>query len=558
MRDEYKTREQLYEIEEKYHTIVKNTLDLIYEVDSKGQILYVNPVCKDITGYEQEELLGKNAFDFIHPDDLLNAKSVFQRAVSNFSTGNVTFRAKDKSEQWHWLECSGKPFRTATGEIRGVIIARDITTRKSTEKELLTRTSQLIAINDAMTILLEHGSWQAACTLLLKHALRLTESEYGFIGVVMEGCSELRIFAHSGLDWDRNVNHEFYERALHFYDERGYLVFTNFDNLFGQVITTAQVVISNNPSSDSRAGGLPLGHPPLHSFMGVPILRETEVVGLIGVANRLGGYTDNEKGRIEILSRTTSVLDDNYRRREREAALENERKRAELLVRKSREELRAFTARQESIREDERTRIAREIHDELGGMLTSLKIDLSFLQKRLPNSQDSLHERVQSMSDLVSSAILSVQKISTELRPVVLDTLGLIAAMEWQAHEFQTRTGIKSILTLPSNDITLDSELSTAVFRIFQETLTNVARHAHAGQVSVSLKKTSDNLTLNVEDNGRGIRESEISNPKSMGLIGIRERVHLFGGEFKIVGSEGEGTTLIISLPLCRQQGGSE
>ncbi|MEQ9619620.1 MAG: PAS domain S-box protein [Deltaproteobacteria bacterium] len=128
--------EAVIESEKKYRAIVENSYDLIYEVDSEGKILYVNPVCKEVAGYEQSELLGKSAFDFIHPEDLLHAKSVFQRAVLNFSTEEITFRARDKSGQYHWLECTGKSFLATTGEVRGVIITREVTERKEAEERL--------------------------------------------------------------------------------------------------------------------------------------------------------------------------------------------------------------------------------------------------------------------------------------------------------------------------------------------------------------------------------------------------------------------------------------
>ena len=224
--------------------------------------------------------------------------------------------------------------------------------------------------------------------------------------------------------------------------------------------------------------------------------------------------------------------------------LEIDRKRAEEELGKSREELRNLSAYLQSAREQDRTSIAREIHDDLGQTLTALKMDLSWLGKRLPGDQKSLIDKTESMSKLIDTTIQTVQRLSARLRPGLLDDLGLAAAIEWQAKEFENRTGIKCELTLGFDDVLLDRDLSTAIFRIFQETLTNVARHANATSVKISLKEEPGKLVLEVTDNGKGITEKQISDPKSFGLIGMRERVRIFKGEVKISGIGGEGTTV--------------
>lgn len=222
-------------------------------------------------------------------------------------------------------------------------------------------------------------------------------------------------------------------------------------------------------------------------------------------------------------------------------------------LRDSREQLRNLSAHLQSAIEKERMNIAREIHDELGQALTALKMDLFWLENRFPKDQKLLLEKTKSMSRLVDETIKSVQRISTELRPGLLDDLGLAAAIEWQAEEFQKRTGIKCEVTLDPEDIILGQDISITIFRIFQETLTNVARHANATMVKVSLNEKAEKIVLEVRDNGKGITEKQISNPKSFGLIGIRERVHIIGGEFKIIGIQDEGTTVTVSIPLGRK-----
>ncbi len=231
-----------------------------------------------------------------------------------------------------------------------------------------------------------------------------------------------------------------------------------------------------------------------------------------------------------------------------------ERKLAEEQLKASRQQLRSLSAHLQSVREEERTNLARDIHDELGQLLTALKIDLSRLAKEFPPDQKSFLEKTRSMSSLVDMTIQKVKSISTELRPGLLDDFGLVAAMEWQAGEFQKLTGISIEISTKPEDIVLDRDRSTVLFRIFQELLTNVTRHADATKVRVSLIEEADKIVLTLEDNGRGITREQISDPRSFGLLGIRERVRSWQGEFRINGIPGKGTTAVISIPLINRE----
>ena len=218
--------------------------------------------------------------------------------------------------------------------------------------------------------------------------------------------------------------------------------------------------------------------------------------------------------------------------------------------RRSTEQLRELSARLQSVREEERTHLARTIHDELGQALTGLKMDIAWLQKHLDEPQAVLLEKTQTMSDLTDTIVQTVRRIATELRPGILD-LSLVATIEWQLQEFETRFGIRSKLISSPEETTLDTDGATAVFRIFQEILTNVARHAQATRVAVSLEETDQTLTLRVQDNGRGISQSEMDSPKSIGLLGMQERARLRAGDIQISGSLGQGTTVTIQIPLA-------
>ena len=221
---------------------------------------------------------------------------------------------------------------------------------------------------------------------------------------------------------------------------------------------------------------------------------------------------------------------------------------AEEELRDSREQLRNLATHIQSVREEERTVIAREIHDDLGQALTALKMDVSWIGKRIPKDQQTIIEKTQTVSRLIDMTIRTVQRVATKLRPGLLDDLGLTAAIEWQAEEFQRRTGIECDLSLDPEDIVLDEERSTAIFRIFQETLTNVVRHASATKLWVSLKENGRTLELEVRDNGKGITDEQICSSRSFGLIGIRERVHPWEGEVNINGVPGKGTTVAVCI----------
>src|SRR5215831_12120490 len=213
-----------------------------------------------------------------------------------------------------------------------------------------------------------------------------------------------------------------------------------------------------------------------------------------------------------VLKHRLSRLVPSVHRAMREAQERSERRRAQEQLRESHEQLRALSVYLQHVREEERTRIAREVHDELGQALTSCKLDLSLLANKVPANLAPLKEKAKALSAHIDATIQTVRRIATELRPGILDHLGLIAALEWQANEFQTRTGIKCDVDTDLHEPVLTPDLATTFFRIFQETLTNIIRHAGATHVAVHLKEAAGRIILEVKDNGRGISANEISN----------------------------------------------
>jgi signal transduction histidine kinase len=216
-------------------------------------------------------------------------------------------------------------------------------------------------------------------------------------------------------------------------------------------------------------------------------------------------------------------------------------------LKESEDKLRRLAAHLISVREEERAHIAREIHDELGQVLTGLKMEVGSLAKRLTDK--ALIEKTDSMGKLIDSTVQTVRKIATGLRPEMLDDMGIIAAVGWQAKEFQKRTGIRCRVKLPP-EVKLDIDVSTTMFRIFQEILTNVARHSRATRIDVELRVGSERVDLDVSDNGVGISDTDMTGKKSLGLLGMHERALLFGGEVKITGSPSHGTRVAVTIPL--------
>jgi signal transduction histidine kinase len=233
-------------------------------------------------------------------------------------------------------------------------------------------------------------------------------------------------------------------------------------------------------------------------------------------------------------------------RRAKRAAEEAERKALEEL-RESRERISALAAHIEASKEAERAEIAREIHDEMGGLLTGLKADVAWLKKQV-GSDGRIIEKIRDVETLLDEVVMVSRRIAKSLRPAILDQ-GLNAALEWQAHEFDKHAGIPCRFQTNNEDIALDSGQATGVFRVFQEALTNVAKHAHARHVDVQVFATDELVTLEVRDDGVGVAPRDLDKPESFGVRGMQERVHHLGGWLDVSSAPGQGTTIMLSIP---------
>jgi PAS domain S-box-containing protein len=284
----------------------------------------------------------------------------------------------------------------------------------------------------------------------------------------------------------------------------------------------------------------------VRSIICTPILDSVgEVLGYFDIRNKRNGegFTISDQEMLISIAPIASIAIQN-------ALAYQQRLSAELELKESYERLRALTGNMEWVREEERTRIAREMHDQLGQALTAMKFDMVWLTDHLVQKDTALAQKAKTVTAQMDTMVKTVRRIATELRPGMLEDLGLAASIEWQARDFKKLTGILCTVSAPAEDLPPAPAQSLALFRIFQEALTNVARHAKAQHVEVNLSAPPEMLVLKIHDDGRGIKMQEIASQHSLGLLGMRERAQRLGGTFDIQGTPGAGTTLTVSIPI--------
>jgi signal transduction histidine kinase len=315
--------------------------------------------------------------------------------------------------------------------------------------------------------------------------------------------------------------------------------------LLGQALAEHRPLRIAGLNGEARAVGLPGDHPPINSFLVVPIVLSGRDYGWLYLADKLGAeaFDPDDEHFAVTLAAQLALAQENL-------LLSDEIRRHSSSLERSHQELRELSGALQSIREEERKRIARELHDDLGQSLAALRIDLAFLRDRLPGEDGRLLASVERMDQLVVSTVGSVRRIAADLRPKVLDELGLFPALQTLTQDFSQRHPVSCRLFVPEDEPPLDDAIATSLFRITQEALNNVARHAAATAVDVEVELDGERLTLTVRDNGRGIGDGDLQKPKSFGLLGMRERVSLLGGNFQLQGGPAAGTTVRVSLTL--------
>jgi len=487
--------ESIRQSEEKYRTILDNIEDGYYEVDLKGNFTFFNDSMYRILGYSKDELMGMNNRQIT---DKENAKIVFQAFNKVYNTGEPTkefdWQVIRKDGTKRYIEQSASLKKDSSGKITGFRgIIYDITERKRAEEALRESEQRLKEAQKVAHI----GHWE-----LDPKIGKPTWSE--------------EIFHIFGLDPKKNEP-SFVDHETHLYPDDW--------PILKMAVTKA--------STDGT-----------HFDIQFRIVHPS---GEIKWMHSLGTATMDTNGAVSKLFGTAQDI--------------TERKRVEAELRTSHLQLRALAGRIQQIREEERARIAREIHDEMGGGLTGLKLDLAWLLRKMDDADKreeyvALIDKIHASNALIDQMISTVRRISTDLRPSVLDDLGLIAALDWQLSEFMHHTEIPNEYTTTCEYVNVEMDTAVAVFRIFQEALTNVARHSGATKVAVVIREGErslfgdESLVLEIRDNGRGITDEEILSPESLGLLGMKERVLAFGGKLSIYGEPGGGTALILKIPL--------
>ncbi|HMG73207.1 MAG TPA: PAS domain S-box protein [Pyrinomonadaceae bacterium] len=486
----------LHAKEQEFRAIVENAPDQIIRYDREFRRTYVNPAVARAYGLPAEALMGKPIGSGL-PEAGLEVKKdelaqVRQRIADVFNTG------KTFDYELAWTMPTGRrdfsirlfPEVDLNGSVVNVLgISRDITERKEAEEALKQSESQLTEAQRLAHV----GSWDWD---IPSNAVTWSDELYRIFGLEpgrIKVGGDAMAFIHPE---DRDLVQSTVTNAVK--NKEPY-------SFFYRIL---------RPDGDER------------------------------IVHSRGHVLSNERGKpVGVFGATQDIT---------------ELKRAEEKLKANSEQLRALSGRLQSVREEEATRIAREIHDELGSALTRLKWDLELLSKERLRSQERVDrensgQKIDEMIQLVDATVDTVRRISSELRPSILDDLGLAAALRWHTEQFQNRTGIVTDCDCVVENLGLNQAQSTAVFRIFEEALTNVMRHAGATKVYVRLEKDKGALVLTVRDNGRGITEAEQLDPSSLGLLGMRERVSLIGGEISITGIAGEGTLVTVRLPISEK-----
>ena len=465
--------------------------------------------------------------DSVHPDDREFIKKAVNEALFENNPYRIDHRIVLPDGTIRVVHEQGEvTFDEAGRAIRMIGTVQDVTQNRGAEEKLHAHMQQQAVLAE----LGQHALMGTDITALMDNVVTLLSKT-----LKMEYCKILELLPNgkalllrAGTGWREGlVGHA--EVAAGTESQAGY------------TLLSQNPVIVKDLRIETRFDSPPLLHDHgVVSGMSVIIYGKDRPFGVLGIhTTKQRTFTEDES---HFLKSVANIL-----------GMTVEHKKAEKELKDSYEQLRKLSAYLQSVREEERANISREIHDELGQVLTALKIEVSMTANKL-NSNSEFFRQTESIMKKIDDTIRSVKRICSELRPTILDHFGLSAAIEWQVEEFENLTGIKGMASFEPREIILDQDLSTAVFRIFQESLTNVTRHASATEVRVNLKLKDGNIVLEVKDNGKGITKKQFSDPASFGIMGIKERVNFFGGDVKITGIKDKGTTLIVSIPLRKKE----
>ena len=544
----------LRENEGKLRLFVEHVPAAIAMLDSDMKYLGASHRWFEAYGVDDRDIIGRSHYE-VFPDVPERWKEIHRRCLAG---------ARERHEADPWVRADGsmvwvrweiRPWYKNEKEVGGLIIfSENISDLKQAETELLRLNKALKALSDSSQALIGANDE-------LKYLNELCD-------IIIEDCGYSMVW----IGFAENDEAKSVRPVAHAGSENGYLETLHITwadtergrGPTGMAIRTGKVVVCRNMLSDPaftpwREQAISRGYA---SSIVFPLIAGDKVFGAVTIYSReIDPFTEGEvKLLTELADNLTygiEVLQLRAAREKAEEALLRSRAELENLVKErtknmadSEEQLRNLYVHLQSLREAERMNVAREIHDDLGQELTALKMDLSWIVSKLPDDHEGLREKLREDVDQVDQTIQAVKRLCTGLRPGVLDHLGLAAALEWQAAEFQKRTGIKCRVVFDPEDIEVDTDLRTPLFRIFQEALTNVLKHAKATEVKASFKLKNSSFMLEITDNGIGIKKEQLSKPTSFGLLGMRERVHPLGGKVTVRGVKNKGTTVEVTIPV--------
>lgn len=491
--------------EERFRQLAENIDEVFWlTTPERTQLLYVSPAYERIFGRSRAAVYADPLvfLEAVHPDDRPRVRT----SLPGLALGGWAerYRVVRPDGSVRWVRSRAFPIRNRTGEVYRIAgLTEDITDQQAAED----------AVHERERLL----------------ELFFSQSLDGFFFMMLD----------EPVRWDETVDKE---QALDYVFAHQRITKVN-DAMLRQYGATRDQLVGRTPN-DLFAHDLPHGRAVWRRFFDAGRLHvETDERRIDGSPIHIDGdyiclYEEQGAGRI--VGHFGVQRDVTARHRAQEE------------LRLSEEQLRELANRLQAVREDERRRIAIEIHDRLGQALTGIKLDVAWLERRLVPA-DTARQRAQRTLRHIDAAIESVKRIGAELRPAVLDTLGLTAAIEWQADEFTARTGISCHLELPSKAPAVDDARSTALFRVVQEALTNVARHAGAHRVDIRLEQEDGQLVLEVADDGKGLGTGQTTGSRSLGIAGMRERLGVHGGRLRIASRQPSGTVLEARLPLASE-----
>lgn len=612
-----RAQDALFESEDRFRSVVEGARDIIFTASVDSTLTSLNPAFESVTGWSRSQWIGEPFVALLHPDDVGFCRDVVQAILERGAPLTCSMQIGMKPGGYIMGEFVGTP-QIRQGRVVGVLgIIRDVTERRRIEDALRVSEERLRSIvqstTDAIVLvnaLMKVAFWnkgaeetfgytaddiigQPVTTIIqdrfheeledhvqrvrLFNGPHVTNKTLGLVGKRKDGGGfplELSVTPWKGksdlfftiMMRDITERRSAEERLDRLHHHNQVVLNSAGEGIYG--VDREGRLTFVNPAAAEMFGweAQALIGRPFYALVcqtdlnGMPIMEQCGPLVETITEGGLREHVDSTFWKKDGTSFPVEYVSTPIQERGKTVGAvvvfkdTTDRKRAEAQLQDSLRRLRTLSGRMEGIREEERGRIARELHDELGVGLTCLKIDLSRLggligERLAPRDRVKVDEKVRMMKEQVDSTITSVQRIVAELRPGVLDDLGLVAAIEWQCRDFQRRTGIVCRCVVSHEDLRVGSEQATAVFRICQEALTNVTRHAQATEVQVRLEDEGVGLLLQVSDNGRGIPHDRLADAKSFGLLGMRERAGLLSGEVQITTREGEGTTILLQLP---------